>query len=143
PPYLVLEYVHGENLRNVTRILADEGERLAPDLAVRIAIEVLHGLDHAHRAKDGRNKPMNLVHRDLSPDNVMITFDGDVKVLDFGIAKAEGRATHTQFGILKGKVQYMSPEQALGWPVDARSDLYAVGLLLTETLTGQRRFENE
>ncbi len=139
-PYFVLEYVHGENLRRVLRELSERGERLPIELAIRLTIEVLHALDHAHRARDAKGRDLHLVHRDLSPDNVMISFDGDVKVLDFGIAKADGRETKTQFGILKGKAQYMSPEQALGQEVDARTDLYAVGLVLLEMITGERRF---
>lgn len=141
--FLVLEYVHGEDLRSLQYRLEDVGMKFPPETALRIIVEVLHGLDHAHRVKDSRGKSLNLVHRDLSPDNVMISFDGDVKVLDFGIAKADGRATQTQFGMLKGKAQYMSPEQALGQAVDARSDLYAVGLVLLELLTGTRRFTAE
>ena len=139
-PYLVMEYVHGENLRNVARRMTELHEKFPPDIAVRISIEVLQGLDYAHQANDSRGRPINLVHRDLSPDNVMLSFDGDVKILDFGIAKAEGRATQTQFGILKGKAQYMAPEQALGQAVDGRTDLYAVGLVLLEVITGERRF---
>lgn len=142
-PFLVMEYVHGENLRNVARRLIDTQEKFPPEIAVRIAIEVLHGLEYAHNAADSRGRPINLVHRDLSPDNVMLSFDGDVKILDFGIAKAEGRATQTQFGILKGKAQYMAPEQALGQGVDGRTDLYAVGLVLLEVITGERRFAAE
>lgn len=140
-PYLTLEYVHGENLRSILYSLNERGERLPVEHAVYVVIEALQGLSYAHEKKDVRGRPLNLVHRDLSPDNVMVTFDGDVKILDFGIAKAEGRATQTQFGILKGKVHYMSPEQALGIEVDARADVYAMGLVLLEILIGERRFE--
>ncbi len=140
-PFIVLEYVEGENMRNVLRALTDRRERLPAELAVKVGIDMLLALDHAHRAKDEKGRPLNLVHRDLSPDNVLIGWDGTVKILDFGIAKAEGRATRTQFGVLKGKAQYMAPEQALGGEVDARSDLYAVALVVLEAITGEKRFD--
>lgn len=142
-PYIVLEYVHGENLRAVLRAMLMTGDRIPPALAVNIAIDVLLGLEHAHRAKDENGRPLNLVHRDLSPDNILLSYEGEVKILDFGIAKAEGRATHTQIGVVKGKPQYMSPEQANERTVDARSDLYALALVLLELLTGEKRFHHD
>lgn len=142
-PYIVLEYVHGENLRAVLRAMLMAGDRIPPALAVNIAIDVLLGLEHAHRAKDENGRPLNLVHRDLSPDNILLSYEGEVKILDFGIAKAEGRSTHTQIGVVKGKPQYMSPEQANERAVDARSDLFALGLVLLELLTGEKRFHHD
>src|SRR5437868_7508865 len=92
-PYILMEYVHGENLRAILRALFMNRELLPPELAVRIGIEVLEGLDHAHRARDENGQRLRLVHRDLSPDNILLSYDGEVKILDFGIAKAEGRTT--------------------------------------------------
>lgn len=142
-PWIVMEYVHGENLRSLLRALYMAREPLSPELAVRISIEVLEGLDHAHRARDENGQRLRLVHRDLSPDNILLSYEGEVKILDFGIAKAEGRSTETQFGVLKGKAQYMPPEQANGRAVDARSDLFALGILLLETITGEKRFKTD
>lgn len=141
--FIVMEYVHGENLRSVLRALDRLGEQLAPPLAVKLAIDVLRGLDHAHRATDEAGQPLNLVHRDLSPENILVSYRGDVKLLDFGIAKAEGRTTTTQIGVVKGKPQYMSPEQAKAKVVDARSDLFSAAVVLRELLTGARRFPDD
>lgn len=138
--YIALEHVHGVSLRKLQRAFHAANEGFPAVLAVEITVEVLHGLHHAHNAKGPSGKPFNLVHRDLSPENVMLSFDGDTKVLDFGIAKADGRISRTAAGVVKGKAGYMAPEQAKGEPVDARADLYAVGLMLLELLVGQRRF---
>lgn len=138
--YIALEHVHGVTLRKLHRAFYVAGERFPPVLAVEIVVEVLHALHHAHRANGPSGKPFNVVHRDLSPENLMISFDGDPKVLDFGIAKAEGRISTTRAGVVKGKAGYMAPEQAKGDPVDARADLYAMGLILLELLTTRRRF---
>lgn len=141
--FIVMEYVHGENLRAVLRAMDRLGERLAPALAVKLAIDVLRGLDHAHKATNEAGQPLHLVHRDLSPDNILVSYQGEVKLLDFGIAKAEGRTTTTQVGVVKGKPQYMSPEQAKARLVDARSDLFSAAVVLRELLTGERRFTDD
>lgn len=140
-PYIVFEFIDGENLRTVLKACSDIGMPVPPEISLRIVVGVLLGLDHAHRAKDDRGRPMNLVHRDLSPDNIVISWDGEPKILDFGIAKADGNSTHTQVGILKGKSQYMAPEQAKLGVVDQRSDLYSAGVVLLELLTGRKRFD--
>lgn len=140
-PYIVFEFIDGENLRTVLKACSDVGMPVPPEISLRIIVGVLLGLDHAHRAKDDRGRPMNLVHRDLSPDNIVISWDGEPKILDFGIAKADGNSTHTQVGILKGKSQYMAPEQAKLGVVDQRSDLYSAGVVLLELLTGRKRFD--
>ena len=142
-PFIVMEYVHGENLRSVLRAMHKREERMAPSLAVKLAIDTLRGLDHAHRATDESGAPLHLVHRDLSPDNVLVSYEGNVKLLDFGIAKAQGRTTTTQSGVVKGKPLYMSPEQAAAKPVDARSDLFSASVVLMELLTGERRFSDD
>lgn len=138
--YIALEHVHGVSVRKLQRAFHASGEGFPAVLAGEITVEALHALHHAHRANGRSGKPLNLVHRDLSPENLMVSFDGDTKVLDFGIAKAEGRLSRTRTGVVKGKATYMAPEQAKGDPVDARSDVYAMGLILLELLVGQRRF---
>ena len=138
--YLVLEYVHGVDLRQLQHRMRLRREGFPTETVLRIGLECLQALDHAHRAKDERGRPLNLVHRDLSPENIMISFDGDVKVLDFGIARAEGRAVVTRAGHVKGKTGYMAPEQAMGEKVDNRTDLYALALCMLELISGERRF---
>lgn len=138
--FIALEHVHGVSVRKLQRAFHGANEGFPAVLAVEICVEVLQALHHAHRANGPSGRPFNLVHRDLSPENVMVSFDGDTKVLDFGIAKADGRISRTAAGVVKGKAGYMAPEQAKGEPVDARADLYAVGLILLELLVGQRRF---
>ena len=135
-PFLVMEYVEG---RDVHSLLADAGVHGLPiDIAVAIAIGVAAGLDHAHARRDADGRPLGIVHRDVSPSNVMVGFDGNVKLLDFGVAKAQGARDITRAGTVKGKLQYMSPEQALGLVVDRRSDLFSLGTVLYEMLVGAR-----
>lgn len=140
-PFIVFEFIDGENLRTVLRASNELGMPIPAEISARIIVGVLLGLDHAHRARDARGRPLNLVHRDLSPDNIVISWDGEPKILDFGIAKADNRSTQTQVGILKGKSQYMAPEQARLGLVDQRSDLYSAGVVLLELLTGRKRFD--
>ena len=106
-------------------------------------MQVCEGLDYAHNKKDAQGRDLNLVHRDVSPQNVLVGYEGEIKLVDFGIAKAAGKASKTQAGILKGKFGYMSPEQVRGLPVDRRSDVFAVGICLYELLTGERLFVGE
>ena len=137
-PYLVMEYVEGHD---VHALLKDAGGRGLPiHVAAAIGLGVAAGLDHAHRRRDGEGRPLGIVHRDVSPSNVMVAFDGNVKLLDFGVAKAQGAREVTRAGTVKGKLEYMSPEQALGLPVDQRSDLFSLGTLLHELLVGTRPF---
>lgn len=138
--YLVLEFVHGVDLRQLQHRMRLAREAFPTETVLRIGLECLQALDHAHRAKDENGRPLHLVHRDLSPENVMVSYDGDVKVLDFGIARAEGRAVVTRAGHVKGKTGYMSPEQATGLTVDGRTDLYALALVMLELISGERRF---
>src|SRR5262249_6961555 len=100
--------------------------------------EALH---YAHRAKDANGQPLGIVHRDVSPHNVMVSYEGQVKLLDFGIAKAEGASTKTEAGVVKGKFAYMSPQQCLGKPIDGRADVFALGICLYEALTGQSLYQ--
>jgi serine/threonine-protein kinase len=134
--YLVMELVRGVDFDRLLKTT-----RPSPAVAVSVVVQGLQGLHAAHLAKGEDGVPLQLVHRDLSPHNLMVGFDGRVKVLDFGVAKARAQRTVTLPGIVKGKPLYMSPEQARGYRVDARSDLFAVGLILYEALTGSRAFD--
>src|SRR6185436_16896412 len=98
------------------------------------------GLDYAHHRQDAMGRPLGVVHRDVSPQNVLVSFDGDVKIIDFGIAKAAGKLARTQVGTIKGKFGYMSPEQVRGLPIDQRSNVFSLGICLWELLTLQRLF---
>lgn len=134
--FLALEYVDGLDLARLLK----RASPLAPDLAIYIGSCVLHALAyvHGHKAKDGH--PLHIVHRDVSPSNVFLGRNGDVKLGDFGVAKMSRASVQTMPGTIKGKIAYMSPEQASAWDVDARSDLFSVGVVLFEALTGQRPF---
>src|SRR5262245_16019304 len=135
--YITMEYVDGADLYRLLRKSADR-ERLFPvPLAAFIAKEVASGLDYAHRKRDHNSRPLGIVHRDVSPQNVLISYAGEVKLVDFGIAKATMRARQTAAGVIKGKYYYMSPEQAWGEPLDHRTDIFSAGILLYESLTGQ------
>jgi len=139
--FLVMEYVHGESLSALLRAERVRGERLAPAFAVHIMCDVLSGLHAAHEATDEHGGPLNLIHRDVSPQNIMIGVDGVARVLDFGIAKAAGRLQETQTGQLKGKLGYMAPEQLLGRPLDRRVDIFAAGICLWEAISGRKMFD--
>jgi eukaryotic-like serine/threonine-protein kinase len=134
--YLAMEFVHGVDLR----VLMQDVERLEAPAAVAIVRAAAAGLDHAHRRCDDEGKPLHLVHRDVSLSNIMITHDGSVKVVDFGIAQTAVSVHTTNPGIVRGKAAYMSPEQALGEPVDLRTDVFALGIVLYELTTGRRCF---
>ncbi len=141
--YIAMEYVSGKDLRHLLERYRKRKETMPTAQAVLIASKICEGLDYAHRKKDARGMDLNIVHRDVSPQNILLSFDGEVKIIDFGIAKAANRAQKTQAGILKGKFGYMSPEQVRGLPIDHRSDLFAVGVILYEMLTGERLFVGE
>jgi len=141
--YIAMEYVEGENLRAILNTARDQGRPLPVGLALFIAARLASALDHAHRKRDFEDRSLDLVHRDVSPQNVLVGYEGTIKLCDFGIVKAVSKSSHTRMGALKGKLQYMSPEQAWGRSVDARSDIFAVGILLFEMLTGRRLFRGE
>ena len=117
--YIVQEYVAGRDLRTILRDLGDLDQRLALAQSCHILLKVCEGLDYAHNKRDAVGNPLNLVHRDISPQNVIASYEGEIKLIDFGIVKAEGRATRTLAGLVKGKFAYMSPEQLRGLPVGA------------------------
>lgn len=135
--FIAMEYLDGQALR---RVLSRADKRGGFPLVMQIAImrDSLAGLHHAHTLKDFDGTPLNIVHRDVTPQNILVTYDGQTKVLDFGIAKAAGRASQTRQGVLKGKVPYMAPEQTRGKGLDHRVDVFAVGVMLWEAATGQR-----
>ncbi|WP_256568773.1 serine/threonine-protein kinase [Myxococcus qinghaiensis] len=138
--YLAMELVDGQPLHHVLKRAVKTGlERMPIPLAVYIALEMCRGLHYAHTRTDDKGKPLGIVHRDISPDNVLISYEGQVKIVDFGIAKAEmARNFRTEPGVVKGKYHFFSPEQARGREVDARTDVWATGLVLYELLCGQR-----
>jgi serine/threonine protein kinase len=135
---LAMEYVHGEALHVLLANLRAESGRTPPSIAARILADVLAGLHAAHEATGERGAPLEIVHRDVSPHNVLVGVDGVARIIDFGVAKATERAQVTRDGKVKGKLRYMSPEQAQGEPVDRRTDVYGAGVLLWELLTGRR-----
>jgi TonB family protein len=141
--YIAMEYIDGKDLRSILRLLEEKRHRLPLGLALFIASRLADALDYAHRRRDMHGREMALVHRDVSPQNVLISYDGDIKLCDFGIAKAASKASHTRAGALKGKLQYMSPEQAWGKDLDHRSDIFSVGLVLYEMLTGRKAFAGD
>lgn len=139
--FIVMEFVEGKNLRQALNEMKKRNITLSIDQVVYIAKEVAAGLDHAHRCIDGATgKPLNITHRDMSPQNIMINYEGEVKIIDFGIAKAETQIEATRAGTLKGKFGYMSPEQADGQTVDPRTDIFSLGIVLWELLANDRLF---
>jgi serine/threonine-protein kinase len=136
--YLALEYVHGETLLRVLKELGDDEPAL--DFALGVVAECARGLDYAHEYQSPNASVVGLVHRDVSPSNVMVSHKGEVKLLDFGIARISGRTQYTKNGMLKGKVGYMAPEQCRGEPVDRRTDVFGLGILLYELSLGRRAF---
>jgi serine/threonine protein kinase len=141
--FIALEYVHGKDLRGIfDHLHKHEGSMPMPQ-ACFIVMQLCEGLDYAHNKRDAQGRELNLVHRDVSPQNVLIGYEGEIKLVDFGIAKAAGKASKTQAGILKGKFGYMSPEQVRGLPVDRRSDIFSLGIVIYELLTGERLFVGE
>ncbi len=139
--FLVMDYVEGRNLRQIINELKKTNKSFTIDQALYLIKETAAGLDHAHRCTDSTTgRPLNITHRDMSPQNIMVSFEGEVKVIDFGIAKAETDGEQTKAGTLKGKFSYMSPEQAEGQPIDPRTDVFALGIVLWELLANDRLF---
>lgn len=139
--FFTMEYVEGEDLRTVQRHSGLGGRRLPLEHALAIGSYVAGALHHAHTKRDADGHPLVIVHRDVSPSNVLVSYDGCVKLVDFGIAKASRSGVVTRSGALKGKLVYMSPEQCAGEPLDGRSDIFSLGLVLYEIITGVRPFE--
>jgi serine/threonine protein kinase len=137
--FLSMEFLHGQDLRQITKAVARRKATIPLPHALTIVMNVCAGLQYAHDCVvDG--KPLDLVHRDVSPQNVFVTYYGGVKILDFGIARASTRLSQTRVGMIKGKVSYMSPEQCAGLPLDRRSDVFALAIMLWELTVGRRLF---
>ncbi len=141
--FIAMEFIDGRDLYRTMKRLKDRRLQFPIDAAAYIAAECSAGLDYAHRKKDARGRPLNIIHRDVSPQNVLVSFEGDAKLVDFGIAKAALRAYETESGIIKGKFYYMSPEQARGEPLDHRTDVFSMGIVLYEMLTGELLYKDE
>lgn len=138
--FLALEWVEGKALSNLIHQQKKQRVPFPPGLVCYVMMEILCGLEYAHGRKDAYNRQLGIVHRDISPPNVLVSVEGEVKVADFGIAKAESNASFTNPGVLKGKYSYMSPEQAEGEELDERSDIFSCGTLFYEMLTSSRLF---
>jgi serine/threonine-protein kinase len=138
--WIAMEYLHGEPLREVMRRAEDRGQRISPELAARICSDAAEGLHAAHELRGKNGQLLGLVHRDVTPHNLFLTYDGYTKVVDFGIAKVADRLSSTRAGTLKGKLAYMSPEQVRGAEVDRTTDIFALGVVLWEITTNQRLF---
>ncbi len=141
-PTIVMEYIQGDTLSGLLRLAKGASLHRPVAFAAMIA-QAARGLHAAHAACDAAGRPLGIIHRDISPQNIMVSQDGVVKVVDFGIAKAAGRGTRTKTGVLKGKVAYMAPETVLGLEVDARADLYALGVVLWEVCVGRKAFDGK
>src|SRR5580692_10835176 len=142
--FIVMEYVDGANLKAVAEMMKKTNTQFPLPVAVYIAIEICKGLAYAHEMRDpNTGEAMNIVHRDMSPPNVLLTKYGEVKMVDFGLAKANSQLERSEPGIIKGKFSYHSPEAAMGQDIDGRTDIFAVGIILWELLAGQRLFLGE
>ncbi|PKN27235.1 MAG: hypothetical protein CVU65_03170 [Deltaproteobacteria bacterium HGW-Deltaproteobacteria-22] len=134
---ITMEYIHGKDVSTMMRALRKSNQKLPLEFALFIIRQTLTGLDYAHRMVDSSNNPLNIIHRDISPQNILVSYSGAVKIIDFGIAKAAEGLHHTQDGVIKGKFRYMAPEQAMGLAIDHRVDIFAAGVVLYELLLGE------
>ncbi|HEX2674226.1 MAG TPA: serine/threonine-protein kinase [Polyangiaceae bacterium] len=141
--FIAMEYLDGQSLDSISRALEASSMSLSEAFAAYIIVQALKGLHYAHQLTDYDGSPLGIVHRDCSPQNLFVTYTGQVKVLDFGIAKAASNQTHTEAGMLKGKVRYMAPEQMMGAPVDRRADVFSMGVVLWQLLAGCRLFSGD
>jgi serine/threonine-protein kinase len=141
--FLVMDYVEGEALSGLVRVLREQNHRLPPRLIARIMNDALAGLHAAHELRDAQGNFIGLVHRDFSPQNILVGIEGVARLADFGVAKAASRTVRTKTGLVKGKVAYMSPEQARGHKVDRRCDVWAAGVVVWELITGRKLYDHE
>lgn len=141
--FIAMEYVMGKDLRTILHRAKALNRPISVDHALLMVSKICAGLDYAHRKKDLSGRDLNLVHRDVSPQNILVSYDGAVKLVDFGIAKAATQSSETATGILKGKLAYMAPEQAWGRSIDHRADIFAMGIVLYEVLTGRKLFKGD
>jgi serine/threonine protein kinase len=138
--FISMEYLHGEDVRRIFRMLQKRREQLPLDLALSLVVQAAAGLQYAHEKRGVDLRPLDIVHRDVTPHNLVLTYDGMVKLVDFGVAKAANRQVDTKVGTIKGKIPYMSPEQCKGIELDRRCDIYALGVVLYELTTGTRLY---
>ncbi len=141
--FIVMEYVEGLDVYRLARRMAQRSQPMPIEACVYLVVETLAGLEYAHTKSDASGRPLRIVHRDVSPQNILVSAAGEVKLTDFGIAKAALRTIDTEVGIIKGKYDYMSPEHAWGDPVDRRSDVFSAGVVLHELLTGRSLYQEE
>ncbi len=141
--FIVMEYVEGKTLSQIMKRLRSQGKLMPISHAIQIVAEVANALDYMHRKTDDRGNHLGIIHRDISPQNVILSTSGTIKIIDFGIAKAATKISTTDSGILKGKFAYMSPEHAEGEKLDYRTDIFSLGIILSELLTGQRLFKGK
>jgi serine/threonine protein kinase len=141
--FIAMEYIWGKDLLQLQNRLKKNDQHMPPAMACHIIARVCEGLDYAHRKRDPMGQELKIVHRDCSPQNILLSYEGEVKIIDFGIAKAASRSSRTMAGVLKGKFGYMSPEQVRGLPLDRRSDIFALGTVFYEILTRERLFAAE
>jgi eukaryotic-like serine/threonine-protein kinase len=141
--FIAMEFIHGEDLGRIMRRAWATGQWVARPLSIRMVADAAAGLYYAHSRSDEQGRPLRIVHRDISPQNILVSFDGSVKLVDFGIAKAADQVSNTKSGAIKGKFAYMAPEQAGGKPLDARTDIFALGLVLYELITGVRPLKRD
>ncbi len=141
--FIVMEYVDGKTFSQINKALLEKGQHFPLEVLLYCFIELCRGLAYIHRKADPEGKPLGVVHRDVSPQNIILTYAGNIKLIDFGVAKADVRVEKTESGVLKGKFAYMSPEQSRGEPIDFRSDVFSIGILLWELLTGERLFKQK
>ncbi len=141
--FLAMEYVQGQNLRAVMKRCHELGATVPLAFALFTTIEIAKGLSYAHTRRDEQDREMGIVHRDITPSNILLSYEGEVKIADFGIAKAASRSSGTQAGMIKGKASYLAPEQVLGKPIDGRADVFALGAVLWEMLVGRKLFTGE
>jgi serine/threonine protein kinase len=141
--FIAMEYIHGKDLRAIEKKSPEKVLPLPLEYGLYITCRICSALDYAHNLKDFQGNPLELIHRDISPQNILISYEGEVKIVDFGIAKAAKKTADTKEGLIKGKVAYMSPEQAAGKSIDNRSDIFSTGIVLYEMITGTRMFEGD
>jgi len=141
--FIAMELLAGKDLRLTTNKSKQKNMPMDLETALYITAQICEGLEYAHTLRDFQGKQLRIIHRDISPPNILITYSGQVKIIDFGIAKARNQSKDTQVGIIKGKVAYMSPEQADGKVIDHRSDIFATGILLYEMLARRRMYTGE
>ena len=133
-----MEFLFGKDLRTIRKISKKRELPLGMDNILHIVSRICAGLDYSHNLKDLQGQPLSIIHRDINPQNILVTYEGQVKIIDYGIAKAASQNNKTRENLIKGKLAYMSPEQASGRTIDARSDIFATGIILYELLAARR-----